>query len=75
MVIDYTKYMPATQDTSMIVDDPTPYFNVSTSKNIRSKMAKVYRETNYNKIMTSNGSIPVNMMINPLSQGLTKMRE
>lgn len=39
-----------------ILDDPLPRINLSTSDDIRREMAKVYRETRFNKILPNNGS-------------------
>lgn len=47
-------------------DDPTPRINLSTSEDIRREMAKVYRETRGNKILPSNGTKLVYMLINIL---------
>ena len=49
-----------------VVDDPTPRINLSTSEDIRREMAKVYRETRCNKILPSNGTKLVYMLINIL---------
>lgn len=46
--------------------DPTPRINLSTSDEIRREMAKVYRETRCNKILPSNGTKLVYMLINIL---------
>jgi len=46
--------------------DPTPRINLATSEDIRREMAKVYRETRCNKIMPSNGTKLVYMLINIL---------
>ena len=47
-------------------EDPTPRINLATSEDIRREMAKVYRETRCNKIMPSNGTKLVYMLINIL---------
>lgn len=47
-------------------DNPTPRINLSTSEDIRREMAKVYRETRCNKILPSNGTKLVYMLINIL---------
>jgi len=47
-------------------DDTTPRINLSTSEDIRREMAKVYRETRCNKILPSNGTKLVYMLINIL---------
>ena len=49
-----------------ILDDPLPRINLSTSEDIRREMARVYRETRFNKILTNNGSKLVYMLINIL---------
>jgi hypothetical protein len=49
-----------------ILEDPTPRINLATSEDIRREMAKVYRETGCNKIMPSNGTKLVYMLINIL---------
>ena len=49
-----------------ILDDPLPRINLSTSEDIRREMAKVYRETRFNKILPNNGSKLVYMLVNIL---------
>ena len=49
-----------------VLDDPTPRINLATSEDIRREMAKVYRETRCNKIMPSNGTKLVYMLISIL---------
>jgi len=49
-----------------IVDDPTPRINLATSEDIRREMAKVYRETRCNKILPSNGTKLVFMLMSIL---------
>jgi hypothetical protein len=49
-----------------ITEDPHPRINLSTSEDIRREMAKVYRETRCNKIMPSNGTKPVFMLMSIL---------
>jgi hypothetical protein len=49
-----------------ILDDPTPRINLSTSEDIRREMARVYRETRCNKILPTNGTKLVYMLINIL---------
>jgi len=49
-----------------ILDDPLPRINLSTSDDIRREMARVYRETRFNKILPTNGSKLVYMLINIL---------
>jgi hypothetical protein len=46
--------------------DHTPRINLATSEDIRREMAKVYRETRCNKIMPSNGTKLVYMLISIL---------
>lgn len=46
--------------------DHTPRINLSTSEDIRREMAKVYRETRCKKILPSNGTKLVYMLINIL---------
>ena len=48
------------------IDYPTPRINLATSEDIRREMAKVYRETRCNKILPSNGTKLVYMLINIL---------
>ena len=49
-----------------ILDDPCPRINLSNSDDIRREMARVYRETRFNKILPNNGSKLVYMLINIL---------
>lgn len=49
-----------------ILDDPLPRINLSTSEDIRREMARVYRETRFNKILPNNGTKLVYMLINIL---------
>jgi predicted nucleic acid-binding protein len=49
-----------------IPEDPYPRINLSTSDDIRREMARVYRETRFNKILPNNGSKLVYMLINIL---------
>jgi len=66
MPTSYTKNLPTSQDSTEILDDPTPRINLSTSEDIRREMAKVYRETRCNKILPTNGTKLVYMLINIL---------
>ena len=66
MVTSCTKFLPATEDTSEVLEGPTPRINLATSEDIRREMAKVYRETRFNKILPSNGTKLVYMLINIL---------
>lgn len=49
-----------------ILDDPLPRINLSTSDDIRREMARVYRETRFNKIWPTNGTKLVYILINIL---------
>ena len=49
-----------------IIEDPHPRINLTTSEDIRREMARVYRETRFNKILPNNGSKLVYMLINIL---------
>ena len=49
-----------------ILDGPTPRINLATSEDIRREMAKVYRETRFNKILPNNGTKLVYMLTNIL---------
>ena len=49
-----------------VLDEPTPRINLATSEDIRREMAKVYREIRCNKILPSNGTKLVYMLINIL---------
>ena len=51
-----------------VVDDPTPRINLATSEDIRREMAKVYRETRCNKILPSNGTKLVYMLMSILKE-------
>ena len=66
MSVACTKYLPIPKDTSVTPDDLTPRINLATSEDIRREMAKVYRETRCNKILPSNGTKLVYMLINIL---------
>ncbi len=48
------------------IEGPHPRINLSTSEDIRREMAKVYRETRCNKILPSNGTKLIYMLINIL---------
>lgn len=52
-------------DTSLDCDH-TPRINLSTSEDIRREMARVYRETRCNKILPSNGTKLVFMLMSIL---------
>ena len=60
------EHLPENQVNTEVNDDPTPRINLSTSEDIRREMAKVYRETRCNKILPSNGTKLVYMLINIL---------
>lgn len=49
-----------------VLEHPHPRINLSTSEDIRREMAKVYRETRCNKILPSNGTKLVFMLMNIL---------
>lgn len=49
-----------------ILEDPYPRINLSNSDDIRREMARVYRETRFNKILPNNGTKLVYMLINIL---------
>jgi hypothetical protein len=61
-----TKNLPTSQDSTEVIEDPTPRINLSTSEDIRREMARVYRETRCNKILPTNGTKLVYMLINIL---------
>jgi len=60
------KNLPVNQVSTEFIDGPTPRINLSTSEDIRREMAKVYRETRCNKIMPSNGTKLVFMLMSIL---------
>jgi len=60
------KNLPVNQVSTELIDGPTPRINLSTSEDIRREMAKVYRETRCNKIMPSNGTKLVFMLMSIL---------
>ncbi len=49
-----------------ILEDLTPRINLSTSDDIRREMARVYRETRFNKILPNNGTKLIYILINIL---------
>ena len=49
-----------------VLEHPHPRINLSTSEDIRREMAKVYRETRCNKILPSNGTKLVFMLMSIL---------
>ena len=66
MINPCIKNLPVNQATGEVYDDLTPRINLSTSDVIRREMAKVYRETRFNKILPNNGTKLVYMLINIL---------
>jgi hypothetical protein len=60
------EHLPVNQAGTEVLDNPTPRINLSTSEDIRREMAKVYRETRCNKILHTNGTKLVYMLINIL---------
>jgi len=66
MINPCIKNPPVNQATGEVYDDLTPRINLSTSDDIRREMARVYRETRFNKILPNNGSKLVYMLINIL---------
>lgn len=60
------KHSPANQVATEIVAIHTPRINLATSEDIRREMAKVYRETRCNKILPSNGTKLVFMLMSIL---------
>ena len=49
-----------------ILEDPLPRINLSSSDDIRREMARVYRETRFNKILPNNGTKLVYILTNIL---------
>ena len=66
MTNSYIEHSPVNQVSTEVLDSPTPRINLATSEDIRREMAKVYRETRCNKILPSNGTKLVYMLINIL---------
>ncbi len=66
MTINYTTKRPEMHTDTQILEDPTPRINLSTSDDIRREMARVYRETRFNKIPPTNGTKLVYMLTNIL---------
>lgn len=60
------EHLPANQAITEVLDNPTPRITLATSEDIRREMAKVYRETRCNKILPTNGTKLVYMLINIL---------
>ncbi len=63
---NYTIKRPEMTTDTKILEDPTPRINLSTSDDIRREMARVYRETRFNKIPPNNGTKLVYMLTNIL---------
>ena len=61
-----TELLPAHHIDTLVDPDPTPRINLATSEDIRREMAKVYRETRCNKIIPSNGTKLVFMLMSIL---------
>lgn len=61
-----TEHSPVCPVDTSLDCDHTPRINLATSEDIRREMAKVYRETRCNKIMPSNGTKLVYMLISIL---------
>ena len=66
MSISCTKEMPKDVDSVGFDGLGTPRINLATSEDIRREMAKVYRETRFNKILPNNGTKLVYMLTNIL---------
>ena len=60
------EHLPVNLVSTEVLDDPTPRINLATSEDIRREMAKVYRETRCNKILPSNGTKLVFMLMSIL---------
>ena len=60
------EHLPVNQVSTEVIGDPTPRINLATSEDIRREMAKVYRETRCNKILPSNGTKLVFMLMSIL---------
>ena len=61
-----TEHSPICPVDTLLDSDHTPRINLATSEDIRREMAKVYRETRCNKILPTNGTKLVYMLINIL---------
>lgn len=66
MTANCTIKRPKMPTNTEILEEPTPRINLSTSDDIRREMARVYRETRFNKILPSNGTKLVYMLTNIL---------
>jgi hypothetical protein len=60
------EHLPINQVSTEVLEGPTPRINLATSEDIRREMAKVYRETRCNKILPSNGTKLVFMLMSIL---------
>ena len=60
------EHLPINQVSTEVLEGPTPRINLATSEDIRREMAKVYRETRFNKILPSNGTKLVFMLMSIL---------
>jgi hypothetical protein len=61
---------------TQIIEGPHPRINLSTSEDIRREMAKVYRETRCNKLLPSNGTKLVFMLMSILkAYEISKMEQ
>ncbi len=61
-----TKDLLTNQAISEVYEDTAPRINLATSEDIRREMARVYRETRFNKIPPSNGTKLVYMLTSSL---------
>ena len=61
-----TEHSPVCPVDTSLDCDHTPRINLATSEDIRREMAKVYRETRCNKILPTNGTQLVYMLISIL---------
>ncbi|WP_162785488.1 hypothetical protein [Polynucleobacter necessarius] len=74
MTTSCIEYSPLNQASTEVLDNPTPRINLATSEDIRREMAKVYRETRCNKILPSNGTKLVYMLMNILKAYTRRLR-
>ncbi len=51
-----TKELSVNLVPTILVEDPSPRINLATSDDIRREMARVYRETRFNKISPTNAT-------------------
>ena len=61
-----TKQIPKDVELASFDGSGTPRINLATSEDIRREMGRVYRETRCNKILPTNGTKLVYMLINIL---------